>query len=130
MYTILKLIHLSAAILSFAGFLLRSYWMMSESEMLRRSWVRILPHIIDTVFLLAGIGLIVILRLQLMANFWLLIKFAALLVYIILGMIALRRGRSRRTRISAFIFAVLTYAYIVGVALSKSAASWVTYLSL
>jgi uncharacterized membrane protein SirB2 len=130
MYTILKLIHLSAAILSFAVFLLRSYWMMSESEMLQRSWVRILPHIIDTVFLLAGIGLIVILHLQLMANYWLLIKFAALLVYIVLGAIALRRGRSRRTRISAFILAVLAYTYIVGVALSKSAASWITYLSL
>ena len=130
MYTILKFVHLSAAILSFAGFLLRSYWMMSESEMLRRSWVRILPHIIDTVFLLAGIGLIVILHLQLMANHWLLIKFAALLVYIVLGAIALRQGRPRRIRITAFIFAVLTYAYIVGVALTKSAASWITYLYL
>ena len=130
MYTILKFIHLSTVILSFAGFLLRSYWMMSESEMLRRPWVRVLPHIIDTIFLLAGIGLIVILHLQLMANNWLLIKFAALLVYVVLGAIALRRGRSRRTRITAFIFAVLTYTYIVGVALTKSALSWITYLSL
>jgi uncharacterized membrane protein SirB2 len=129
MYTTLKLVHLCAAILSIAGFLLRGYWMMNGSAMLQRSWVRILPHVIDTVFLLAGISLIVILHLQMMANHWLAIKIAALLVYIVLGAIALRRGRSKKIRITAFVLAVLTFAYIAGVALSKSAASWIAYFA-
>jgi uncharacterized membrane protein SirB2 len=55
---------------------------------------------------------------------WLQIKIAALLVYIVLGTIALKRGKTKRTRSLAFVLALLTFAYVVGVALNKSGASW------
>jgi uncharacterized membrane protein SirB2 len=51
---------------------------------------------------------------------WLTAKVAALLVYIALGAIALKRGRTRGVRIAAFIGAIVTFAYIVSVALAKS----------
>lgn len=127
MYSTLKIIHVCVAIVTISGFLLRGYWMMTGTARLQQRWVRVLPHIIDTVFLLAGIGLIMTLHLQVMQNSWLLMKIAALIVYIVLGTIALKRGATRKIRVTAFMLAVLTFAYIAGVALTKSLASWLVY---
>jgi uncharacterized membrane protein SirB2 len=127
MYSTLKIIHVCVALLTIGGFLLRGYWMLADERKLQQRWVRILPHIVDTVFLLAGIGLVMTLRLQVMQNDWLLMKIAALVVYVVLGTIALKRGATRRIRITALILAVLTFAYIAGVALTKSMLSWLVY---
>ena len=129
MYTTLKLVHMTAATLTITGFILRGLWMLSGSSNLQHPLVRILPHVIDTVFLLAGIGLIMTLHLPVLQTGWLQIKIAALLVYIVLGTIALKRGKTKRIRSIAFVLALLTFAYVVGVALSKSATSWIAILS-
>jgi uncharacterized membrane protein SirB2 len=65
------------------------------------------------------------LNLNPMQHAWLLAKFAGLFAYIGFGMVAMRFGRSREIRIVAFIGAVAVFAYIVGVALTKSPASWI-----
>jgi len=128
MYSTLKLIHISAAILTISGFVLRGIWMLTGSSNLEWRVVRIAPHIIDTVFLLSGIALIWTLKLPVLNQPWLLTKFVALLAYILLGTIALKRGKTRRIRVSAFVLALLTFAYIAGVAMSKSMSSWLAYL--
>jgi len=51
---------------------------------------------------------------------WLTAKLFGLLAYIVLGAMALRRGRTREIRIRYFILALLAYAYIVGVALTRN----------
>jgi uncharacterized membrane protein SirB2 len=112
------------AVLTISGFIVRGAWMLSGSVNLDRKLVRILPHIIDTVFLLSGIGLIVLLQLPIIGSPWLIAKLTALIVYIMLGTIALRRGKTMRVKAIAFVLALLTFAYIVGVALSKSVWSW------
>jgi uncharacterized membrane protein SirB2 len=124
MYLLIKNLHVSLAILSLGGFLLRAYWMSQGSTMLQQRVVRVLPHIIDAAFLVSGIGLVFLLRLQLMQSPWLLAKLAALVAYIVLGTVALKRGRTFRIRLIALVFALLTFAYIIGVAISKSPASW------
>lgn len=124
MYETLKLIHISAAILTISGFVLRACWMFSESPKLQLKVVRIAPHIVDTVFLLSGIGLIVTLKLPVLTQDWLLMKFVALVAYIVFGAIALGRGKTLRSRTIAFVLALATFAYIAGVALNKSTASW------
>ena len=128
MYSTLKMIHVSAAILTISGFVLRGYWMMIESSILEWRVVRTAPHIIDTVFLLSGIGLIWTLNLPVLNQPWLLTKFAALIAYILLGTVALKRGKTKRIRIGALALALLTFAYIAGVALSRSMGSWLTLL--
>lgn len=124
MYALLKILHLCMAVLTISGFIVRGAWMLSGSVNLDRKLVRILPHIIDTVFLLSGIGLIVLLQLPIIDSPWLIAKLTALIVYIMLGTIALRRGKTMRVKAIAFILALLTFTYIVGVALSKSVWSW------
>ena len=124
MYSTLKTIHISFAILSIAGFTLRGIWMFSKNTILEMAIVRIAPHVVDTVFLLTGIWLVVLLQLNVKEQSWLIAKFAALVLYVILGAIALRRGKTTQIRTVAFAAALATYLYIVGVALSKSPASW------
>jgi uncharacterized membrane protein SirB2 len=124
MYESLKLMHIVAATLTIAGFLLRGYWMMRSSTLLDHKVTRVLPHIVDTVFLATGIALILILHLPVLNQPWLLAKLIALVGYVLFGAIALRRGRSRQTRVMAFLLALATFAYIVGAALYKSPASW------
>ena len=129
MYAILKLIHVSAAILTISGFIVRGLWMLADSPNLERRIVRTVPHIVDTIFLLSGISLIWIFKLPVLNQPWLLTKFAALFVYILLGTIALKRGKTKRIKIGAFALALLTFTYIVGVALSKSMTSWAALLT-
>lgn len=128
-YLIIKNIHVLAAVLTICGFMLRGYWMMADSDKLQNRVTRIAPHIVDTVFLAAGIALLAILSLNPFLESWLVAKFAGLTAYILLGTIAIRRGSTKQIRTVALVAAVFVFAYVVGVALSKSPASWIKYLS-
>lgn len=124
MYLTLKTIHICFAALSIAGFILRGIWMFGNSRNLDRKIVRIVPHVIDTAFLLTGVWLVMMLQIMVMQQGWLIAKFVALILYIVFGAIALRRGRTMQIRTAAFVAALMAYLYIVGVALHKSPASW------
>jgi uncharacterized membrane protein SirB2 len=118
-YAAIKLVHVGAAALSITGFALRGAWMLRSPQRLRERWVRILPHAVDSVLLASALWL----AWQLGAEGtrgWLWAKVIALLVYIGLGTIALKRGSTRGVRVAAFAGALLTFAYIVSVAIAKS----------
>ncbi len=116
----LKHLHMGCAFLSIAGFTLRGYWMLIDSPLLRRRPARVLPHIIDTLLLASAVGMLFIWQLSPLQSDWLIAKIIALLLYIGLGMVALRFGKSRKTRVNAWLLALLAAAYIVSVAYSKS----------
>ncbi|WP_323744809.1 SirB2 family protein [Noviherbaspirillum soli] len=116
----LKHLHMSCAALSGALFLLRGLWMLQDSPRLRQRWVRTLPHLIDTVLLASAVALAVWSAQYPLAQPWLTAKVCALLLYIVLGSVALKRGRSNGIRAAAFLAALATFAYIVAVALSKT----------
>lgn len=120
-YTVLKQIHLLAVLLSISLFMVRGVWMLLESPRLRQRWVRIVPHMVDTVLLLSAIGMLVLMRLNPLLLDWLTAKLVALLVYIGLGMVALRYGPSKPIRMAAWLAAVATFVYIVAVAYTKQA---------
>lgn len=124
MYALLKNLHMIFAAATISGFVLRGYWMMTSSPLLQHRIARVAPHVIDTLFLLSGIGMLVVLSMNPLTQGWLMAKFGGLLAYILLGTIALKRGPTMRIRRVAFVAALSVFAYIVGVALSHSAASW------
>ncbi|MCP5093792.1 MAG: SirB2 family protein [Gammaproteobacteria bacterium] len=128
-YILIKHLHLVFAGLTITGFVVRGYWMMTGSDKLQRPVTRILPHIADTVFLLSGIAMLVLLSLNPLSQSWLLAKLTGLVLYILFGTIAIRRGPSREIRIVAFVAALSVFAYVVGVALAKSPASWLAHLA-
>lgn len=115
-----KTIHLAAVVLSFCGFVLRAGWMLADSPMLSKRWVKVLPHIIDTVLLISALWLVYLMSLPLLQTDWLLAKIIALLVYIVLGTMALKRARTKAQRLLFAVLAILVFLYIVSVALSKS----------
>lgn len=123
MYLLLKTIHISFAFLSITGFVLRGVWMMQDSELLKNKAVKILPHIVDTVFLISGVSLVFTIDLSLLGQSWLLSKIFLLFMYIFLGAIALR-GSNKAVKVSAFLAAVMTFIYIVGIAITKNPAGW------
>lgn len=127
LYLILKYAHMVAAVTSISGFMLRGYWMLVDSKKLQQPVARIAPHIIDTVFFLAGIGLIWLLHLEPLKQPWLIAKFTGLIVYVLLGTLAIRRGPTKQIRTIALVGAVAVFAYIVGVALTRSPLSWLSF---
>ncbi len=120
----IKSLHMITGVVTISGFILRGYWMMAQSDKLQLQVIRIVPHIIDTLFLLSGVALVWMLHLNVFSESWLLAKFAGLIVYIVLGTFAIKRGATLQIRIIAFVGALAVFAYIVGVALAKSPASW------
>jgi len=118
--SILKLVHVSCALMSIAGFGLRGFWMLRDNPLVRHPAVRVLPHVIDTLLLASAIALLLLWHLDPLANPWLAAKIIALLVYIGLGMVALRFGRTKKARLAAWLLALVTAGYIVSVAYSKS----------
>lgn len=130
MYLLLKLTHIVCAITTISGFVLHSYWMLTESELLQRKLTKIAPHVIDTLFLASGIAMLVQLSLNPFTEAWLVAKFAGLIVYILLGTIAIKRGPTLQIRVIAAIAAIAVFAYIGGVALTHSVASWLAFLTV
>ena len=119
-YAALKMIHITSVAISYLLFSLRSVWMMRESTALQQRWVKIMPHMVDTVLLASAIALAIMLHQDPIHNSWLSAKIVGLLLYIGFGMVALRFGRTRKARISALIAAQIVFLYIVLVALTKN----------
>ncbi|MDX1488691.1 MAG: SirB2 family protein [Acidiferrobacterales bacterium] len=118
MYTLLKTIHMSTAVLTLMSFLLRGVWMLRASSMLGRRWVRIVPHVIDAILLASAIALMVQIRQYPGTQAWLTAKVVAVVIYIVFGSVALKRGRTKVMRTTAWLGALAVYAYILMVALT------------
>ena len=115
-YSLIKSLHLATIALTLALFVLRGAWMMTDSPRLQARWVRIVPHVNDTLLLSSGIALAVLIQQYPLVHGWLTAKFFALIAYILLGTIALKRGKTRGQRIAAWIAALLVFGYMVAVA--------------
>ncbi|MBL8415762.1 MAG: SirB2 family protein [Propionivibrio sp.] len=120
MYLALKNLHVLCVVLSGSGFFVRGLWMLADSPRLNLRWVRVVPHFVDTLLLGSAIAMAVISDQYPLAQDWLTAKLTGLLVYILCGMMALRRGKSKATRGIFFAAALLAFAYIVSVALTRS----------
>lgn len=120
LYLALKNLHVLCVVVSGSGFFLRGLWMLSDSPRLNLRWVRVVPHVVDTLLLGSAIAMAVISAQYPWVQDWLTAKLIGLLVYVLCGMMALRRGRSKTTRGIFFAAALLAFAYIVSVALTRS----------
>ena len=120
-YFAVKYFHISCALLSGGLFLQRGFWMLRESAMLQRRWVRILPHAVDSLLLISALTMVIWSEQYPFVQGWLTAKILALVVYIALGTIALKCGRTRPVRVLAFIAALMVFMYIGSVAMTKQA---------
>lgn len=119
-YLTLRYLHVGAVVVSACGFILRGVLMLLQSPWLQRRWLRIVPHVVDTVLLGSAIGLAVLTAQYPWTQAWLTAKLLGLVAYILCGTMALKRARSRRQRALYFFAALLILAYIVTVARTRS----------
>jgi uncharacterized membrane protein SirB2 len=116
--TVLKRIHITLAYLTVIGFVVRGLWSIFDSPLRRARWVRVLPHVIDT--LLLGIGVIMVFSIGAsLTDGWLAAKMLALLGYIGFGIVTMRAG-SKPMKIAGFVMALACVGYIFAVAFSRS----------
>ena len=118
-YLAIKTVHVTCAVLSIGFFMVRGVWMLFDSARLQQRWVRTAPHVIDTVLLASALIMVFWSGQYPFVQPWLTAKVIALIAYIVLGSIALKRGKTETARITAFIGAILVFAYIVMVALTR-----------
>ena len=119
-YPALKFLHVACAVLSIAGFAARGVLMLRDSPLLASRWLRIAPHVVDTVLLASAIWLALLVGQYPFTHGWLTAKLLALVAYILFGTVALKRGRSKPVRATAFALALATVFYIVSVALTRN----------
>ncbi len=123
-YLLIKYLHMGMAYLSISLFIFRSLLSVLESRLLHNKLFKTLPHVIDTLLLVFAVWLMTIIKQYPFVDAWLTAKLLALLIYIAVGTIAIKRGKSAVVRLWASIFAVLIFAYIIGVAKTHNVISW------
>lgn len=120
-YLIAKSLHVGAVVLSLSGFAARGALMLAGSRLLEARFVRVAPHVVDTVLLASALWLAWLIGQYPFVQGWLTAKVLGLAAYIVLGSIALKRGRTRGVRVAAFVGALAAAGYIVCVALTRDA---------
>lgn len=115
-YPQIKHAHIGLALLSGGLFALRGALLLSGLRWPNTAPVRYTSYIIDTALLTAAMMLLTILPGALYANGWLAMKLVLLVVYVLLGVFALRRGRTTRTRALCYVVALLVFAQMYFIA--------------
>ena len=118
MYPLLKNIHITCVVISIAGFVVRGVLVQYGAAVMHRRWMRVIPHLNDTVLLASAVAMAMQSGQYPFAAGWLTAKLAGLVAYVGLGAIALR-GRDATVRRAAFVAAVLVYGWIVSAAILR-----------
>jgi len=109
----LKTLHLALVILSISFFVVRFVALQRNAGLMQQRWIRVAPHMIDTLLLASGIALAVGFHISPLRSHWLLAKLVFIVGYILLGVLAFRTKNPRQ----AVAFAILALALILGAAL-------------
>jgi uncharacterized membrane protein SirB2 len=117
-WALLKQLHVLLAVLTACSFCLRGYWMLRRSPRLEAPWTRRLPHVVDALLFLTGLTMAVGLAISPVAHPWLAVKLVVIVIYVVIGSVALKRGRTYRQRVLALALSVLALIGIFALALS------------
>ena len=126
-YPQIKLVHIAAVSASGAFFALRALGLLAGMRWPRMAPVRYLSYTIDTTLLTAAMMLLTILPWAMFGNGWLGTKLVLLVAYVVLGSLALKRGRNLRVRAWCYGAAVLVYLAIIGIARAHDPLGWLRY---
>tara|TARA_A200000113_G_C8663219_1_gene289860 strand:+ start:231 stop:602 length:372 start_codon:yes stop_codon:yes gene_type:complete len=119
MYMMAKHLHLTAVGLSILFFIFRFIWSQLDANALSKKWVKILPHIIDTVLLGSAVWLCIILSQYPFVNAWLTFKLIGVILYIVFGLFALKKAKTTLSKWAFFIAAIGVLMATAMVAVTK-----------
>ncbi|MFW8590034.1 SirB2 family protein [Glaciecola sp. 2405UD65-10] len=120
MYMFAKHLHLTAIALSFSLFLIRFVLLMRNSPSLQKKWLKITPHIVDTVLIISIVLLCVNLSVYPFVNEWATSKLIGLVLYILSVAFALKWARNNAMRIVGLAGAIAWLAITASIAVSKN----------
>jgi len=118
----LKTLHIVTVTVSILLFISRGLWIYLLKKELSAKWIKILPHVNDTLLLLSGITLAIQIQQFPFVHHWLTTKLTCLLVYILLGMVAMKWNANKAKGFIAWLFAIAVFAFMVSVATQKNSA--------
>ena len=123
-YPQIRFTHILAITLSGSLFALRGLGVLAGARWPQAAVLRYLSYSIDTVLLTAALMLLTLLPAAMFANHWLTVKLTLVVVYVVLGGFALRRGRTPRVRAICYFAALLVFITIVGIARAHQPLGW------
>lgn len=125
LYYWIKILHISCAAISICGFTVRGLLKLTRPPSLQKRWLRIAPHINDSILLACAIYLTLEIQQFPGSAHWLTAKVLGLFAYILLGMVVMRFANTQRQRLIALLAALLCFCYIAAVALTRN--PWIVF---
>ena len=116
----IKSIHVLCAVISISRFIHRGILKLTKPEKLAQKWLKITPHIIDTILLASAIYLVFATQYYPELFNWVTVKIIALVIYIVLGLFTLRFCKTQAGILVSFLLAISVFTYIIFVARTKS----------
>lgn len=116
-----KHLHMTLAVISISLFTLRFIWLLAQSASLQKKWIKITPHIVDTLLLVLGVVMAVKLSINPVEQLWLAEKILAVFAYIFTGYYTLKLARNRTMQIIGYLGAMGWVMLIVRLAMTKQA---------
>ena len=127
-YAQIRWVHIACIIASGSLFLLRGSLVLAGKQRIAMlAPLRFLSYGIDTLLLSAALMLLTILPHAIYANGWLTVKLALVVVYMVLGSVALKLGRTARARTIAFVAALTVYLGIIAIARTHDPMGWLRH---
>jgi uncharacterized membrane protein SirB2 len=126
-YPQIKAVHVGTVFASGALFALRGALVLAGSRWGMAAPARFLSYGIDTVLFTAAMMLLVVLHMNPAGHPWLGLKIGLLVVYVVVGSFALKRGRTPRVRLACYLAALLLYGWMIGIARAHHPLSWLRW---
>ena len=115
----MKHFHMLLAVVSILLFTLRFVWLIKESDMLAKKWVKITPHVVDTLLLAIGVTMAMKLAINPAEQLWLAEKLMAIVAYIFTGFYTLKWARNRTMQYFGYLGAMGWMVLIFRIAQTK-----------
>lgn len=123
-YPSIRLAHITLVATSGTLFFARGVGVLMGAAWSLHPTVRRLSVLIDSALLGAALLLLYVLQLNPWVEGWLATKVGLLLLYIVLGTLALKRARTVRMRQVCFVAALLCFGFMVSVARAHHPLGW------
>lgn len=127
-FLIIKTLHVSSVAISLCLFLLRVYWLLHQSQMIKKRAIKILPHVVDSILLFSAFAMLHIINYpSILENHWLAAKTLALILYILTGLYLFKKAKKPNQLYFSLCIALLLYSYIIYVAVSKQVMPFISH---
>jgi uncharacterized membrane protein SirB2 len=115
-YSGIKLVHVTAVIASGLLFAIRGGAQLAGARWTMAAPLRYLSYTVDTTLLTAALMLVTVVHQYPFVHAWLTVKVLLLVVYVVLGSLVLKRGRTRTMRAWCYAASLAVFLLIVSVA--------------